>query len=263
MARLPESGLLTTQRLKLTIAYDGRPFSGWQSQIDGNGIQDHLEAALSKIAGQPVRVHGSGRTDAGVHALGQVAHADVPARKHPLPTWLNATNANLPPEVRVLRITSVPGGRDGFHARYRAVGKRYDYRIWNAPWQHPLEIGRTWHVPKPLDILAMRAAAALLLGQHDFAGFAANRGEPETDTVRTLTRVSIVKKGQLVTLRFEGNGFLYKMVRLLTGTLVRIGERKADPLLILSLLQAKGGQKTQFAAPAAGLFLVQVRYTST
>lgn len=248
------------ERLKLTIAYDGRPFEGWQSQAGGRGIQDHVEAALAKIAGAPVRVHGSGRTDAGVHALGQIAHADVPAGKHQRGTWLSAINANLPFEVRVIDVKQVPGGRDGFHARYTASGKRYEYRIWNASWLHPLEIGRAWHVPQALDVAAMNSAAKRLIGRHDFAGFAANRGKEEPDTVRALREVRIQKKGPLVTLRFEGDGFLYKMVRLLTGTLVRIGQGKADRGLIDELLAAKGRKKTQFAAPADGLYLAKVFY---
>ena len=262
MARFAEHGAVVTERLKLVVAYDGRPFAGWQSQAGGGAVQDHLETALTKIAGAPVRVHGSGRTDAGVHALGQIAHADVPPGKHALKTWLSAANANLPFEIRVIDVKRVPGGRDGFHARYSATGKRYEYRIWNASWLHPLEIGRAWHVPQRLDIELMNAAAKRLIGRHDFAGFAANRGEEEPDTTRTIREIRIRKKGPLITFRFEGDGFLYKMVRLLTGTLVRVGQGKATAHFIDELLAAKGRKKTQFAAPAEGLYLAKVFYKS-
>lgn len=248
------------ERLKLLVAYDGRGFAGWQSQARRDGVQDALESALRKITGEDIRVHGSGRTDAGVHALAQCAHVDVPRGKHVPRVWVAALNANLPPLVRVLSVRRVPGGREGFHARYDAKGKRYAYRLWNESWLHPLEIGRAWHVFQELDVSALRAAAQLFLGKHDFAGFAANRGQEETDTVRTITRADVKKRGPLITLTFEGDGFLYKMVRLLTGTIVRVGQGKAPAKLIPELLAAHGKKKTQFAAPADGLYLVKVFY---
>jgi tRNA pseudouridine38-40 synthase len=162
--------------------------------------------------------------------------------------------------VRVLRVTRVPGGREGFHARYSARGKRYVYRVWNEPWLHPLEIGRAWPVAQPLDLGKMREAAALFVGKHDFAGFAANRRQEEPDTIRTITRADVTKRGPLVTLTFEGDGFLYKMVRMLAGTVVRIGQSKAEMGLIRELLVAGGKRKTQFAAPAEGLYLAKVFY---
>ncbi len=248
-----------THRLKLLIAYDGRPFSGWQSQSRGTGIQDHIEAALAKIVGQPVRIHGSGRTDAGVHALGQVAHFEEPPQKHSMARWQIALNSNLPPEIRILRVSRMPGGKEGFHARYSATGKRYTYRIWNNRYLHPMEIGRAWLVPHPLDIEKLRAAAAVLEGRHDFAGFSANRGEPETDTVRTVEKIGIKRRGPLITLTFEGEGFLYKMVRMLTGSLVRVGQGRGDVAWLRSILAGER-QKTQFAAPPDGLFLAKVFY---
>jgi tRNA pseudouridine38-40 synthase len=251
-------GQLAVERLRLLVAYDGRRFSGWQSQADRNAVQDHLEAALEKITGGAVRVHGSGRTDAGVHALGQVAHIDVPKALHGPARWLAALNANLPAEIRVLRVTRVRGGREGFHARYDASGKRYTYRIWNATWLHPLEIGRAWLVPWPLDLAKLRAAAALLVGRHDFAGFAANRRPPEKDTVRTIFRIALQQRGPLVTLHFEGDGFMYKMVRILTGTLVRQAQGKAELPELRRFLA--GEAKSQFAAPADGLYLAKVFY---
>lgn len=248
-----------TLRLRLLIAYDGRPFRGWQSQATKDAVQDHLEAAFAQTLGEKVSVQGSGRTDAGVHALAQVAHADVPRDRLPLAAWPGALNHFLPHEIRVLRVTRAASD---FHARFDARGKIYVYRIWNAPCLHPLEIGRAWHLPGALDRDLLRAGAALLTGRHDFAGFAANRapGYAAEDTVRTLRRITLAERGSLLTLRFEGDGFLYKMVRLLTGTLVRCAQGRAELDFIRALLAEKGARKTSFAAPAAGLYLARVLY---
>ena len=251
---------MKVQRLKLVVAYDGRPFSGWQSQANGSGVQDKIEAAIVKISGHPARIFGSGRTDSGVHALGQVAHFDTPAPTRPVALWQVALNGNLPPEIRVLRVSRVAGEGEGrFHARYSATGKRYVYRIWNARFLHPMEIGRAWMVPDTLDLAAMRAGAAALVGRHNFAGFAANRGEPDKDTVRTIQDIRATKRGPLLTLSFEGEGFLYKMVRLLTGSLVRVGQGRGDVAWLQAILAGER-QKTQFAAPADGLYLAKVFY---
>lgn len=249
----------TTLRLRLLIAYDGRPFRGWQSQATNDAVQDHLEAAFARTISEKVSVQGSGRTDAGVHALAQVAHADVPADRLPLTSWQGALNNFLPPEIRVMRVTHTASD---FHARFHARGKIYTYRIWNAPYLHPLEIGRVWHMPSPLDLDILRAGAALLEGKHDFAGFAANRapGYAAEDTVRTIHHVGVSRRGELLTLRYEGNGFLYKMVRLLTGTLIRCAQGRAELSFISELLAGKGARKTSFAAPAEGLYLTRVLY---
>lgn len=246
-----------TQRLKLLIAYDGHPFRGWQSQASRDAVQDLLERAFTHLCDRRIVVHGSGRTDTGVHALGQVAHADVPRGRLPREEWAAALNGHLPPEIRVLRVAPA---RPGFHSRFNARGKIYVYRIWNAPVLHPFEIGRAWHVRAPLDLEELRACAALVGGTHDFAGFAANRRQVESGTIRTLRPVVVRRTGSLLTLRFEGDGFLYKMVRLLTGTLVRCAQRRAERQLITTLLAGKGRTKTSFAAPAHGLYLMRVRY---
>lgn len=247
----------TPTRLKLTIAYDGRPFRGWQSQRTGDAVQDRVEQAFLKLCQHRIVVHGAGRTDAGVHAVAQVAHVDVPEDRFPVHRWAGALNAHLPPEIRITKV-SLAGRR--FHARFDARGKIYRYRIWNAPFQHPLELGRTWHIPGELDLPQLCSAAALIEGTHDFAGFAANRGQKEGQTVRTIDHVVIRSAGPLLTLRFHGNGFLYKMVRLLTGTLVRCAQHRADSQTILDLLAGRGATKTSFAAPAAGLYLDRVLY---
>ena len=262
---------MSSTRLRLVVAYDGRPFCGWQSQAGGGAVQDFLEQALTRLSGgsERVVVHGAGRTDAGVHALGQVAQADVPAAvfaRLPRERWVRALNAFLPPEIRVEKITLV---RAGWHARFSARGKWYRYRIWNAPTLRPLEFGRAWHLPAPLDFGLLRAAAALLVGTHDFAAFAANRGRgskrPDS-TVRTLRRVAVRRgPGPLVTLDFVGDGFLYKQVRLMTGTLARVAGGHLSLAGFHSFLPDSGtplagGRKASFAAPAEGLCLMRVIY---
>jgi tRNA pseudouridine38-40 synthase len=244
------------QRLKLIVAYDGSQFAGWQSQSHGNTIQDHLERAFERVAGRSARVHGAGRTDAGVHAIAQCAHVDVnkalvPAR------WVEALNALLPPTIRVLRCQYVS---TNFHARRSAKGKIYRYRIWCAPVLPPFEYRRAWHIPHPLDLKILQKAAKHFVGTHDFAGFAANRGKPETTTIRTIYSVRVSQKGPCVTIDFDGDGFLYKMVRLIVGSLVKCALGKMSVEEIAARLNSGESGAARFAAPAEGLFLVQVRY---
>lgn len=249
--------MLNPTRLRLLLAYNGRPFRGWQSQVGGDAVQDRLEQAFVRVVGRRIVVHGSGRTDAGVHALGQVAHVDVPRDFLPPAKWLAALNANLPPEIRVLRCTRATAD---FHARFKALGKTYLYRIYAGPIFPPLEIGRAWHVQGTLDLDLLRACAARLTGTHDFAGFAANRGHPPTSTIRTIREIHLTARGPLLTLRYSGNGFLYKMVRLLTGTLVRCAQGRMEPEFLDTLLAGGGTPKTHFQAPAEGLYLARVLY---
>ncbi len=252
---------MTTQRIKLTVAYDGRGFDGWQSQVTANGVQDHIEAAFFAVGGIRLRIHGSGRTDAGVHATAQVAHADVPRGGLTPATWQSALNANLPAGIRIVRASCVRGGEGGFHARFSAKAKRYIYRVWNAPYMHPLEIGRAWYVPRQLDLALLREAAALLVGRHDFARFTAKRrGQQQTQTVRTIHRIGVQTRGPLITLIFEGDGFLYKMVRLLTGTIIRVAERRAPVSFIADLLSPAVHARTHFMGVAEGLYLSRVFY---
>src|SRR5262249_47891915 len=210
-----------SRRLKLIIAYDGAPFAGWQSQSHRNTVQDHLERAFERVNNGAVRVHGAGRTDAGVHALAQCAHVDV-LKSLPTDAWIKALNALLPSAIRVLRCRYVS---KNFHARLSAKGKLYRYTIWTAPILPPFEYRRAWHLGSPLDLKILKAAAKHFVGTHDFAAFAANRGksasrmdssrgEPERNTIRTINSVLVCKKGPSVTIEFDGNGFLYKMVRL-------------------------------------------------
>jgi tRNA pseudouridine38-40 synthase len=245
------------RRLKMIVAYDGKGFAGWQSQSHRNTIQDHIERALKRIGSKPVRVHGAGRTDAGVHALAQCAHVDLADDHFSAARWMQALNALLPPAIRVLRCQYV--SKD-FHARLSAKGKRYRYRIWSGPVLPPFEYGRAWHVVSPLDLEVLEAAAKHFVGTHDFAGFAANRGKPEKSTIRTIYSVRVRRSGPCLMLDFDGNGFLYKMVRLIVGSLVKcaLGKLRVEDL-IARLAVAQAGT-ARLAAPAQGLFLVRVRY---
>jgi tRNA pseudouridine38-40 synthase len=246
-------------RLKLIVSYDGAPFSGWQSQANGNGIQDHLENAFQCICSEPVRVHGAGRTDAGVHALAQCAHVDLPIRRYGADRWRSALNGVLPPTIRIMQSRFVA---ESFHARFSAKGKIYRYRIRNGEVLPPLENGRVWHVREPLDRSAIAASAKQFVGRHDFASFAANRGAPVADTTRTMRRVLVGQSGGLLFVEFEAEGFLYKMARLIVGALVQIGSGKASPGEIQARLRHPKQQSSHArnVAPAGGLFLVRVRY---
>ena len=243
----------------MIVAYDGAPFSGWQSQANGNGIQDHLESAFEQICSQRVRVHGAGRTDAGVHALAQCAHTDLPERRYDADRWRSALNGLLPAAIRVMRCRFVA---ESFHARFSAKGKLYRYRIWNDEVLPPLENNRAWHIRDAIDFKLVATSAKLFAGRHDFASFAANRGATVDDTSRTLRRVTVRKSGPLLTLDFEGDGFLYKMVRLIVGSLLHIGVGKTSAGEIESRLAhpARAIARARNVAPACGLFLVRVRY---
>jgi len=256
------------RRLKMIVAYDGKGFAGWQSQSHRNTIQDHIERAFERIGGEPIRVHGAGRTDAGVHALAQCAHVDFPDDRFSGARWTEALNALLPPAIRVLRCRYVS---EDFHARHSAKGKLYRYRIWSGPVLPPFEYGRAWHVPNPLDLEILKAATKHFVGTHDFAAFAANRGksanrtdssrgERERSTIRTIYSVRVRRSGRCVTIHFDGDGFLYKMIRLIVGSFVKcaLGKLRVEDL-IEQLACAQTGTPL-LAAPAEGLFLVHVRY---
>ncbi len=246
-----------TRRLKMIIAYDGKGFAGWQSQSHRNTIQDHIERTFERVAGKPARVHGAGRTDAGVHALAQCAHVDLTDTRFSAARWTQALNALLPPAIRVLRCRYV--SKD-FQARLSAKGKLYRYRIWPAPVLSPFEYGRAWHVTGPLDLEVLKAAAKHFVGTHDFAGFAANRGKREKSTIRTIYSVRVRRNGPCVMLDFDGDGFLYKMVRLIVGSLVKCALGKLRIADLTDRLASAQPGMPRFAAPAEGLFLVRVRY---
>jgi tRNA pseudouridine38-40 synthase len=244
-------------RLKLTVAYDGAAFAGWQSQAHRNTVQDELERALQKISGQLIRVHGAGRTDAGVHALAQCAHVDLPDKRMSTERWRNALNAVLPAAVRILRCGYVS---QKFHARFVATGKLYRYRIWAAPILPPLELGRAWHISQQLDVDLLKAAGQKFVGKHDFAAFAARRGKKEKDTIRTISSVRVRRSGPCITIEVAGDGFLYKMVRLMVGAMTRVAHGKMDLNEIAARLYSKRADSSRFVAPAEGLYLVKIWY---
>ena len=245
------------QTFKLTVAYTGGDFHGWQRQDPHPTVQLALEGALGKIFGKPFPVAGSGRTDRGVHALGQTASAQLPPAHTPA-VLLRALNFHLPPAIRVL---SVRKEKPRFHARFSARGKTYLYRIVNAPYLHPLEIGRAWHVPRTLDLGAMRRAARLFVGKHDFASFTSNPGYQRESTVRRLRSIRIIRKtGNLLELSFDGDGFLYRMVRNLVGALVKVGHGRLSLADLKKILAARSRSTAPPTAPAEGLYLLKVRY---
>lgn len=256
-------------RLKLTIAYVGTDFHGWQTQARKDKVvptvQGVLEARMERICGQPVHVHGAGRTDAGVHAEAQVAHVDVPDAKARL-DWQMALNTSLPPSIRIVGATLAP---DGFHAQRHAIRKVYEYRLWlslryTPPWLHPF----VWACG-PLDVERMDEAARLLVGRHDFASLR-NVGTDVRDTVRTVLSITRHPSGPLpravaegravLTWRFEADGFLKQMVRNSMGLLTAVGRGKLDAADIPAILAAKDRRRAPATAPACGLTLKKVWY---
>jgi len=244
-------------RIKLILAYDGTDFSGWQIQLSDRTVQGELENCLAKILDKPTRVHGSGRTDAGVHALGQVAHFDCAADRRNIP-WQRALNSLLPRDVRVVDWAVVP---DDFHVRYGAVSKTYEYVLWhNREFCLPQRRRFAWDCG-PVDFALMEAAAALFVGEHDFAAFQ-NVGTPVTSTVRIMTDISRhpgLTEYETVW-RFSANGFLKQMVRNLMGCLVTCGRGKMRPEEIQTLLDNGDRSAAPATAPPQGLTLVSVVY---
>ena len=224
------------RHFKLTVTYDGTQYAGWQLQPNGKTVQEVMELALAKIDGHDVRVYGSGRTDAGVHARGQVANCTLRTRLK-VPILLKALNANLPEDVRVLRLQVTDAE---FHARFSARGKEYRYQI---------------------DcVAAMRRAAGLLKGRHDFSALAAKPRRPVENTVRTISKLAVTKQGNILTVAVAAEGFLYKMVRSIVGALVKVGEGRLAVEELRGLVKAKKRTALVETAPAHGLFLWRVFY---
>jgi tRNA pseudouridine38-40 synthase len=244
--------------IKLTVQYDGTGYVGWQRQENGLSIQGLLENALSPIEGTPVVVHGAGRTDAGVHALAQVGSVTIAARLD-CGTLLRALNAVMPADVRVIGAEEMPAG---FHARFSATGKIYEYRIVNAPLVSPFLHRHVWHVVPPLDIDAMREAAQSLVGHHDFAAFQ-GAGSSVSSTERTVRRIEWQDGGGYdlpLVMRVEGDGFLRHMVRTIAGTLVEVGLGRWPAGCVADILASRDRTLAGLTAPARGLFLVRVLY---
>lgn len=241
--------------IKLVVQYDGSDFVGWQRQGKGTSVQGLIEEALATIDGAPVTLHGAGRTDAGVHARGQVASAEVTFDHDPA-TVARALNSQLPEDVRVLEVVEAA---EGFHARFSARSKTYAYRIRISEVADPFDRAYAWHVRSPLDLEAMRRAAALLIGTHDFAAFQSAGTEVRT-TVRTIHRSEVVHEPGLITYDIAGDGFLRHMVRAIVGTLVEIGRGRWPSQTMADVLASGARTGAGPTAPACGLFLVRVDY---
>jgi tRNA pseudouridine38-40 synthase len=243
------------RNLKLTLAYDGTRFVGWQRQAEGESIQGLLEDALARFEGAPVTVHGAGRTDAGVHALAQVASVRV-TFAHDVTTLTRALNAQLPEDIRVLAVEDAP---PDFHARFSARRKAYRYQLRSGGVASPFERTCVWHLAERLDVAAMREAAQALVGTHDFAAFQ-SVGTQVPTSIRTISRSHLGEEGELLVYDVMGDGFLRHMVRSIVGTLVEIG-RGWRPTGSMALL-LEGGRRAQAGAtaPSHGLFLARVDY---
>ena len=244
-----------TRRILLTVSYDGTNYAGWQLQENAVAVQQRVEEALEKLIHTPIRVTGASRTDAGVHALGQRFHFDTFSRI-PADKYAFALNTCLPPDIRILSGREVSGD---FHARFDAQGKRYTYRIHNAPHASALYRNITAHVPYKLDFGLMQNALNDLLGTHDFAAFQAAGGTAKT-TIRTLTDVQLIKEGDLLTLTVCGNAFLYNMVRIITGTMLDIGMGRKPADAFCTALETGNRLALGITAPASGLELTHVYY---
>ena len=245
------------RNFKILLAYDGGRYKGWQRLGNtDNTVQGKLEAVLSRMLGAPAEVIGSGRTDAGVHAMGQVAnfHGETAMSCGEILTYLRAY---LPEDIGVL---SVEEADARFHSRLSAVGKTYEYRIWNSEEPCVFERKYRWVLKEKLDVPAMERAAKKFLGTHDFLAFCSNKHFKKS-SVRTLEDIQIIRKGEELLIRVSGNGFLYNMVRIMVGTLVEIGLHQRDAESIPAIFETKKRENAGAMAPAHGLYLMEVRYS--
>jgi tRNA pseudouridine38-40 synthase len=243
-------------RYKCIISYDGSGFSGYQVQPNKRTVQSVLEAVLTKMhKGETVRVSGSGRTDAGVHAKGQVIHFDSPLII-PEDKWEKALNSLLPEDISILSVVSVD---ESFHARFHALGKEYRYVLHLSSKRNPFQRKFAYQYPYRLNIQAMDHASKFFLGTHDFTSFCAVKTEVE-DKVRTIETIDFTHEDDVLTIRFVGNGFLYNMVRILVGTLLEVGSGERSPEDIPIILAHKDRRLSGKTAPAHGLYLWQVFY---
>ena len=244
------------KNVKIIIEYDGTDYHGWQCQANLPTVQKTIEDAIRKITRENVKITGSGRTDAGVHAIGQVANFFIETQMDP-ETLQKALNSTLPRDISIIKTQEVP---DGFHAQFSSRSKVYEYRIFNRPHPPALQRNRVWHIQEKLDTKKMREAAAYLEGTHDFSVFATADITVKT-TVRTVKRVHVKKTREgIILVEIEADGFLKRMVRMITGTLVETGRGKLSPEGFGQILAE--GQKTKnvFTAPPSGLFLKKVIY---
>jgi tRNA pseudouridine38-40 synthase len=245
-------------RWKCTVAYDGTTFVGWQIQPNGETVQAAIERRLAEVLKVATAITGSGRTDAGVHATGQVFHFDAHWPHDPA-KLLTALRIGLPPTIQIQSARRMP---TDFHARFSAKGKIYHYELSHGAYADPFTQAFTWSMPRKLDVEAMRQAAAVLVGTQDFRAFSAIAGSgiEKEDTVRTVSRLDLVARGSRLRIEAEGNGFLYKMVRSLTGALVDVGIGRLTPADIAIILASKTRTARVVTAPPQGLRLVKVFY---
>ena len=244
------------QRWKLTIEYDGRPFSGWQRQDNGPSVQQALEEAVGKLTGETVRAHASGRTDAGVHALGQVVHLDV-EKPFTADKIRDGLNFHLRPwPVAVLLAEAVP---EDFHARLISTGRAYVYRILNRRAPPALDAGRVWHVQRPLDAEAMHAAAQVLVGRHDFSSFRASICQAKSP-LKTLDRLDVSRAGEEIHVHAAARSFLHHQVRNMVGTLELVGAGKWSVADVRAALEACDRRRGGPTAPPDGLYFVRATY---
>ena len=243
------------KRIKLTIAYDGTNYCGWQVQPNGITIEEVLNKAIQKLTGEDILVIGASRTDSGVHALGNVAVFDTETTIPPEKLAV-ALNQRLPEDIVVVKSEEVP---TDFHPRYCDCSKTYEYHIINTRIPDPTRRLTNYFVSYVLDIEKMRQAAAYLVGEHDFVSFCNVRTDVES-TVRTITGLEILTNGDEITIRITGNGFLYNMVRIIVGTLIRVGRGFYEPEQVKEILEAKDRKAAGVTAPAHGLVLVKIDY---
>ncbi len=242
-------------RIALGVEYDGSPFSGWQSQLDGHSVQDTLQAALSGIAGEPVSIIAAGRTDTGVHALEQVVHFDTHA-KRPLSAWVRGANALLPDSVSVLWAHEVP---EEFHARFSAQARSYRYVLINRPSRTGVHHGKAGWFHAPLNVEAMREAAQYLLGKHDFSAFRSSECQAKTP-VKNLAQLDIQKNGDTIIFDINADAFLHHMVRNIIGCLVYVGKGKHPPLWVKEVLESRNRSRAAPTFAPDGLYLRRIVY---
>ncbi len=243
------------KRVRLTVAYDGTNYCGWQVQPNGMTIEEMLNTHLSQLLKEPVKVIGASRTDAGVHALGNVAVFDTNARM-PADKISYALNTRLPEDIRIQESCEVAGD---FHPRFCRTVKTYEYRILNRRFPLPQQRLYSLFYYEPLDVEKMSRAASYLVGEHDFKSLCTHKPEVE-NTVRTIYSLKITKEEEMIRIRICGNGFLYNMVRIIVGTLLRVGSGYYEPDDMKALLEAKDRQAAGETAPARGLTLLKIEY---
>jgi tRNA pseudouridine38-40 synthase len=246
----------SARTIKLVIEYDGSNYAGWQAQKNGSGVQEAVEAAIFGVTGERLRIAGSGRTDSGVHALGQVATFKT-ASAIPATKFAAALNAHLPEDVAALSAEEVPAD---FHARKSVKSKTYRYRILNRPARPALERGRVYHLVPKLDIEAMRRSAKLLVGRHDFRAFTPVAAVKLGGYEREVFALEVTRRGDEVDIEVAGSGFLYNMVRCIAGTLIDVGRGRRPPEDVRAVIESRDRRRCGPTAPACGLYLVNVEY---